>query len=345
MSYEHGGNIYKNNIDLDFSVSLNPLGCPKEVKEAVTGAADRIFCYPDPAQNAVRSDLSELCGVGADNVICANGASELLMALVHMVKPGKALLISPSFYGYEHALKSEGDCEIIRYVTEAGKGFSVESDVIDLLTDDIDMFFLANPNNPTGKLLDSDLLLRIADICEEKKIFLVIDECFLRLSDGGSSMAEYAVKHDMVMVVDAFTKILAIPGVRLGYGISSAHNIKRLEKVLPEWNVSVFAEAAAHAGCTLLKGSSFQSDSVKLIINEREFLKRALTELGFMVFDSDTLFFMFYTKRDIYEPLRDKGILIRDCGNFESLSCGYYRTAVRSHEENVRLVDCLRTMV
>ncbi|MCR4946215.1 MAG: aminotransferase class I/II-fold pyridoxal phosphate-dependent enzyme [Lachnospiraceae bacterium] len=345
MSYEHGGNIYKKNIDMDFSVSLNPLGCPKEVKEAVTGAADRIFCYPDPAQNAVRSDLSELCGVGADNVICTNGASELIMAAVRMVKPKKALLTAPSFYGYEHALKSDGNCEIIRYVTKEEKGFSVESDVIDLLTDDIDMFFLANPNNPTGKLLDPDLMERIAGICEEKKIFLVIDECFLRLSDGGKSMAEYAMKHEMVLVVDAFTKLFAIPGVRFGYGITSGNNTERLERVLPEWNVSVFAEAAAAAGCRVLMESSFQNDSNEYIKKEREFLGKALTDLGFRVFDSDTLFFMFCTDRDICGPLQDRGILIRDCSNFDPLPRGHYRTAVRTHEENVRLAECLKTLV
>lgn len=373
MSHKHGGDIYNNNIKYDFSVNLNPCGCPEAVLDALHNSIGEVTHYPDISQRCMREGIADLHGVNADNIICGSGASEIFMAAMHMIRPAKALILSPSFYGYEHALNGIGGCEIIRYELKKDCGFVLDERILGELTDDLDVLILANPNNPTGRLIPEDLLNKIADVCDNKGIYLIVDECFLRLSGSGTSiadsgtrlsgsgvsmaayetwlsglgvsMAEYAVKHAKVIVADAFTKTLSIPGVRIGYAVSSADNIKRLAAHLPEWNISVFAEAAAVTGCNIIKDGAYLDNSLSLIGIERKYLTDELTHLGITVYPSGTLYLLIYTDRDIYEPLLNKGIMIRDCRNFKSLTAGYYRVAVKDHEANAYLIKCLKEVL
>ncbi|MCR5662641.1 MAG: aminotransferase class I/II-fold pyridoxal phosphate-dependent enzyme [bacterium] len=359
MSHKHGGDIYNNNIKYDFSVNLNPCGCPEPVLDALKRSIGEVSHYPDISQKCMREDIADLYGVNAENIICGSGASEIFMAAMHMICPAKALILSPSFYGYEHALNCIGGCEIIRYELNKDFGFVLDKRMLDELADDLDVLILANPNNPTGRLIPEELLNKIADVCDKKGIYLIVDECFLRLSASGSSMAdsgtrlsasgvsmaEFAVKHKKVIVADAFTKTLSIPGVRIGYAVSSEDNVKRLAAHLPEWNISVFAEAATVAGCNIIKDGKYLDNSLSLIEIERKYLTDELANLGITVYSSDTLYLLIYTGRDIYGPLLNKGIMVRDCRNFTSLTPGYYRIAVKDHEANTYLIRCLKEVL
>ncbi len=345
MSHKHGGDVYNNNIKYDFSVNLNPCGCPEAVLDALHESVGEVAHYPDISQRRMREDIAELYGVNAHNIICGSGASEIFMAAMHMIRPAKALILGPSFYGYDHALNCIDGCEIIRYELNKDSGFILDERILDELADDLNVLILANPNNPTGRLISEELLNNIADICDNKGIYLIVDECFLRLSDSGKSMAEYAVNHQKIIVADAFTKTLSIPGARIGYAVSSEDNIKRLAAHLPEWNVTVFAEAAAVAGCNIIKCGGYLRNSLSLIEIERKYLADELTNLGITVYSSDTLYMLIFTDRDIYGPLLNMGIMIRDCRNFKSLTAGYYRVAVKDHEANAYLIKCLKEVL
>ena len=345
MIYEHGGNIYGQKIESDFSVSINPLGCPDIVKNAFYKTLDEITLYPEITQDSVRKSLADLYNVTPDNIVCGNGASELLMAAVHMVNPKQALLTAPSFYGYEHALKSIQNCDIRTYELKQENGFLLGEDILEYLTEDTDLFFVTDPNNPTGRLIDPVLMDKILERCREKHITTVIDECFLKLSDKSTGMSEYAASHDAIIVLDAFTKTLAIPGVRAGFAVASKDTVSRLRDQLPEWNLSVFAVAAILSGCRYLSDGTYLEKCREYIVAERQFLKKELEKLGITVFESDTLFMLIYTEKDIFEPLLKQGILIRDCSNFRSLSKGYYRIAIKTHEENEKLVCSLDRVI
>ena len=146
-------------------------------------------------------------------------------------------------------------------------------------------------------------------------------------------------QYSNLIIVRAFTKIFAIPGVRLGYLVSS--NQEMLEKIqmhLPEWNLSWFAQEAG-AACT--KEVEFVEKTVEAVTIEREFLTEGLKKAGFQVFESKTNFILFYTEKELYEQLLNQGILIRDCSNFRGLTKGYYRVAVKSREENERLLKAI----
>ena len=222
----HGGEIYDKRIELDFSVSLNPMPCPKEVQEAVRQAALEVSVYPDIRQRAFREAVAMAENTPADNIVGGNGASELLMAIVNMVRPKKALLPVPSFYGYEHVLRA-CSAEIEQYYLDESVGFELGEDFVHTITEFTDMVILGNPNNPTGRLISEDVLVKIMDRCRETGTTLVVDECFIRLTEGSTSARDYIDEYPNLFVVDAYTKLFSIPGVRVGFVITAKDNAKK----------------------------------------------------------------------------------------------------------------------
>lgn len=142
-----------------------------------------------------------------------------------------------------------------------------------------------------------------------------------------------------VVIVRAFTKLYAMPGVRLGYLV--CRDIALTEAVrgdLPEWNLSVFAQ---QAGCVACGQRAYVKHSVTFVCRERDWLREQLLKIGITVFASNANFLMIKDGRPLAKELLKKGILIRDCSNYRGLSGGYYRIAVRRREENERLLAAL----
>lgn len=339
----HGGDIYRNQVNNDFSVNVNPLGMPRSVKEALYRAVEQCGSYPDIEEEALKKAVSGMLAVPEEYLLFGNGASELLMAAVHGIKPKKVVIPVPSFYGYEYAARAVGS-EILFYELQRENGFLVTEDLCEQLTEDVGMLFLANPNNPTGCLLDEETAAALLHHCAERGIFVVVDECFIEFCAGRRSMISELTRYDRLILVRAFTKIFAIPGVRLGYLVCKDRLL--LDKIagqLPEWNLSCFAQ---EAGCACAKETAFVEGTVEYVGRERLSMERKLRRRGFEVFPSAANFLLVYreearTADTLYEQLLRRGILIRDCENFRGLGRGFYRIAVRSREENERLLQAI----
>lgn len=324
--FEHGGDIYRNNVRIDFSVNTNPLGIGEKVKKAVMENADRFGIYPDVHYTALRRAIADKEGVDAENVVCSNGAAEMIFAAARAVMPKKALITAPAFSEYERALLSVG-CEIEYYELKEENGFCIKSDILESLNG-IDMVFICNPNNPVGNIAEQSIMERTAKICAENNITCVIDECFMDIANG------YSMKGKLP-VIKAFTKTYAMAGLRLGYLMGDTKIVGDIKKQLPAWNVSAAAQAA---GIAALDDEEYLNKSRKLIKTEREYLGRELKRHGFKVFDSETNFILVKGKRGIDKTLLERGILIRSCDNFKGLDGGFYRIAVKQHEENAELI-------
>lgn len=133
MEYQHGGDIYTNNVTMDYSANINPLGLPRGVKEALYKAADSCSFYPDSQSMRLRKELAGFHSVSAENIICGNGAADLIFQIVQALKPKNALLIAPSFLEYEQALKASS-CSIVLYCLKEENGFRLtEKELIDWL--------------------------------------------------------------------------------------------------------------------------------------------------------------------------------------------------------------------
>lgn len=342
--YIHGGDVYRHPGVLDFSANLNPLGTPETVIRATQDSILQIAQYPDACQEQLIEELAKYEEVPKEWLICGNGAAELIFALVHAMRPKKALLAVPTFAEYEQALSSCG-CEVQYVYLQESRGFIPGDEILDAITEQTDLLFWCNPNNPTGVLTSPNLLKRIMKRCQETDTFLVVDECFLDFVEGGESVSLKATlkENRHVFLLKAFTKRYAMPGIRLGYGITANETLlQAMERQMQPWNVSIPAQAA---GIAALKETAYVEQACKLIEREKEFLCKELERLGMKIYGSRANYIFFRGQKDLYEKLLEEKVLIRDCSNYPGLEKGYYRIAVKKHEENCQLLEVMSRVV
>lgn len=337
----HGGDIYRNRITMDFSVNVNPLGIPGAVEDAIYEAVPHCSSYPDIEAEHLKTAVSGMLHVSPEYLLFGNGASELFLAVIHALRPKRTVIPVPSFYGYEYAAGA-GDGQVVYYETKMEHAFTLGEDVRTVLTQETELLFLANPNNPTGNLMSREALRRLLRHCRDMGICVVLDECFIEFCQGEASMLPEIAQFENLILVRAFTKICSIPGVRLGYLVCSDLSLlEKLRRQLPEWNISGLAQAA---GCACAAQTAFIKNTADYVEGERRFLAEGLTRLGVRVFPGTADFLLVYSGQDLYGPLLQRGILIRDCGNFRGLRKGFYRIAVRSREENKALLNVLEAI-
>ena len=342
--YTHGGDIYENRIRLDFSANVNPYGTPRAVKEAVASSAADIAVYPDPYCGPLRCAIAEKLGTDRKDIICGNGAAELIYQFASALGPAKALLPVPTFSDYEEALVSSG-AEIEHFPLLREDGFRVTERILSAITDKTDLIVLVNPNNPTGLAIDRALLRRILARCRRTGTWLFLDECFTDLTDEdkADTLLPELKGGDRVFLLRAFTKTYGMAGVRLGYGISKDREmLRRMSALSQSWNVSAPAQAA---GIAALSCDGWAQKARALFAKEKPYLIRSLTKAHLTVLPGDANFLFISGPADLGKALLEKGVLIRDCRNYAGLAAGDFRIAVRTHRENRELVNAIREVM
>lgn len=339
MEYQenHGGNIYGKNIWLDYSANLNPFHMPERVKKAIIDGVEEYYRYPDPDCKELILAIAEAKGLLPEWIICGNGAADLIYRYALSIKANKVLLLAPTFSEYEQSFCLAGT-EICYYPLKEEHNFSVEEDILRAIKS-VDGVVLCNPNNPVGNLILPELLQKIGKIVEEEKKFLFIDECFMEFTkyEKEYSIIPYIPINKRIFVLKAFTKIYAMAGIRLGYGIcSDSTMLEAIKKAGAPWSVSSVAQKA---GIVALQETEYVKLAKEIIEKERAFLEKGLKQLGFLVYPSQANYIMFKADATLYTRLLGRGILIRQCGNYHGLGNEYYRICIGKHRENQRLLE------
>lgn len=341
-TFRHGGDIYGYSQPvLDFSANLNPMGFPAGISQAILNSLEQGEHYPDPFCRQLIQALSHCEQIPPEWMICGNGAADLIYRLVWAVKPKKALLLAPCFSEYEQALQTVG-AQSVHYSLDTEQNFSLTEQILTVLTPDLDCFFLCNPNNPTGLLVQPELLRAILKTSAKAGILVILDECFLDLTIqpepySGKPLLE---QFPNLFLLKAFTKTYAMAGLRLGYGIcSNSTLLQAVQNCGQPWSVSSVAQAA---GICALQDSDYLPQSRRLIQIEREFLKEQLHTQNLLFWNSQANFLFFQAWPNLDQQLLRHGIAIRSCHNYRGLDHTYYRIAVRLPTENQRLIQVIK---
>lgn len=348
MHLIHGGDVYSarqkmKQEPLDFSANINPMGMPPGAVRAAADALQQCTQYPDPLCRELRAALAAYEGIPAEQIVCGNGAADLIFRIVAATHPQRALLLEPTFAEYEQALRSM-DCSIAYFPLQESEGFVLPEAFLQQLTPEINLLFLCNPNNPTGRTVSPALLQEIWKRCEEAGILLVVDECFNEfLEHPEQNTLKGVLKTGAnAVILKAFTKSFAMPGLRLGYGLCGNRDLaERIFSCGQPWGVSIPAQAA---GVAALQEQGYLERMRRLIQTERRWLSENLARLGLCVFPSEANYILFRTETEISlrERMEQRGVLIRACGNYRGLDDRHYRIAVRGHDENERLIAALK---
>jgi threonine-phosphate decarboxylase len=351
----HGGNIYRaskkygiaaGNI-LDFSSNINPLGIPEELKRLLATGIDNLIHYPDPASTGLRKNISRYLKVSPERIITGNGASEIIFLLFAILKPKRLLLCGPTFTEYEKAALAAG-ATVDYFPLEETADFKLDIDGLISRINQFDCVLVCNPNNPTSGLIDRDGISRILDKTKESGTTVIIDEAFIELTASGNlnSAVDLSAQYQQLFIIRAFTKIFAVPGLRLGYGLGEPELISRMwDNKLP-WSVNLFADCV---GEYLSQAGPFLASTSQWLRAEKEWLYRQLGKIaGVKPFPPETdfmlvkLLFQDFNAAGLKESLARQGILIRDASNFRTLNDKFFRLAVKKREDNIRLITVLQ---
>lgn len=345
MEYLHGGDIYRNNVEYDFSVNINPLGMPEGSLKAAAAGLGLSGAYPDYRGEELCAAIAAAEQVQKEQVILGNGAAELIYALCHAVRPRRGLVPAPSFQEYEAAVKGAGG-SMNFFPLRKENSFLLTQEILQEITEGTDLFFLCNPNNPTGCMTDRRLLMQAAQRCRETGTWFCLDECFLPFSEEEE---RYTMKHMLeafpnMIILRAFTKIYGMPGLRLGYALTANQELlRKLRSCLQPWNTSLPAQMA---GREALKDGAYLERTRRLIREQRQYLYEELSKgIADEIYESGANFIFFHGREDLKERLLEQKVLIRACDNFPNLTKGYFRIAVRTPEENKELICRMRRAI
>lgn len=351
-SYDHGGNIFSIARKLgvspdaisDFSASINPFGISPAVRKALICALDSLVHYPDSSHTELKQALAECHNLSPANFTIANGSTELIYNLPAILPGKKALIISPSFSEYVRAM-DQHHWESQHFILSHTDNFSIDIELLEkTLASGIDLLYLCNPGNPTGTLYPLRVIEKIYRLCIDAGTFLVLDEAFMDFCEEAS--AKHVVAHsDNAIVLRSMTKFFGIPGLRLGYSISNSTLAERLDSLGGPWSVNSLALVA---GVAALQDGEYNRRTIEFIQRERNSLVEGLEQFTqFKVYPSSANFLLIKMKKGMSAAklkerlLLHHSILIRDCSNFTGLSDEFFRIAVRSNVDNLRLLESI----
>ena len=347
----HGGRLHEiaeqKGLDeagmLDFSVNLNPY-LPLDGRKAILKACDSIAVYPDNRYGEFRASAGRFCGVSPGNIVPGNGSSEIIRLFAEVaIEHGDIVAIpAPTFGEYEQQCRLFG--ARVRYIRMAnvlnGEFWRLDGSKA---------AFFCNPNNPDGRLMKADFVLKLARYSQDHDIALAVDEAFIDLADPEQSVARYVEDYDNMLVLRSLTKCFAIPGFRLGFGVAGREAAGALNVIRLTWNVdSVAAEAGAYY---MDHAASYLGLSREFVKRERQWLADRIGEIkGLKALPSGANYFLVdvsgtgTTSATFAARMLGQRIVVRDCSSFKMLGETFIRLAVRTREENERLIKALKAV-
>ena len=349
----HGANVDnmakqfgKNENDIiAFSSNVNP-HIISDLGKYVLEGLEKSRSYPDINYTNLRNNISDYIKVDSELIIPGNGATEIIYLLMKSIKRRLAIL-NPTFSEYGRGAKLN-NLEIIDFHLKEENNFSIDLDEIQKNMDKFDSLFVCNPNNPNGKVKDLNELL---DLMIENDKLLIVDETFMEFvgEEEKYSLINKIEQTPNLFILKAVTKFFGMPGLRLGYGVTSNKQIiKNIYEYKEPWTINSFAENLSNY---LFKDKEYINGSKNYYINERKFMLEELRKISRLkVYDTDTNFVLIKLDDDEANSLKLElfekyNILIRDASNFIGLDKSYIRVAIKSHNDNKVLIESLRKIL
>ena len=352
----HGGNINKTcntygivpGEVIDFSASINPLGYPDSVRKIILERFDDILNYPDIECADLRKTIVEKHSCKESNIITGNGSNELFHLIPRALKPKQGAVLQPTFSEFKNALFN-ANVKIIEIIYNINKSFSFDLNDARLRNFKEGIVFLCNPNNPTGQLVTKEEILEFAKDCPKRLI--VVDEAFIDFVEEEEefTVIKEAISLENLIVVRSLTKFYGFPGLRLGYLVACESIINNLLRFKEPWTVNSLAQVAGQAA---INDKEFALNTKRFVSKEKMFLYECLSKIkGLHPFYPSANFILIrigngeITSSRIHNHLIKDKIIIRDCTNFVGLSDKYFRVAVRTRDENKRLLKALNLIM
>ena len=317
---------------------------PEPIRRAWETLLERIGDYPDPESLELKHALVKVAPVNMENLLIGNGAAELIFLLANVFQGKNVLIVDPTFSEYRTAAQVFG-CRVDSFRLKEENGWKLDMDALTAALSGKDVLFICNPNNPTGVLYEKETLLSLIKNAVRQHVIVVVDEAFSDFCVRQETLLPYIRHYPNLVILRSFTKMFAIPGVRLGWLAAKREMVAKLKKYKPHWSVNAIAE---QIGIRCLAESDFVDKTRTWIDLERKRVMERLKELDFVISDSSVNYYILREakKTDLKPLLRfliERGIVARHTENFIGLDGCYLRFAVRTRDDNDKLIDALES--
>lgn len=314
----------------------NPLGPSKKAVEAVSKALGNLHRYPDGSCYYLKERLSQFLGVPPEMLIFGNGSNEIieLVARAFLKRGEEAVMADPSFAVYPIVMKAMGGKSRIVPLKDMRHDLPSMAKAI---TDKTRLVFIANPNNPTGTMVNAAEFEKFMKKVR-KDIIVCVDEAYYEFVNSSEfpRTLDYIMEGRQVLLLRTFSKIYGLAGLRVGYGVAHPDIIGYMHRVRQPFNVNTLAQIAAIAA---LDDTDHLQRTIENNRRGLEYLYSAVKALGFEYVPTEANFFLIKVGdgKKIYNDLLRRGVIVRPMASYNMPE--YIRVTVGLPEENKRFIE------
>jgi histidinol-phosphate aminotransferase len=318
----------------------NPMGPSPMALSVIERSSHGLHRYPDSGSYYLTRKLSEIHGIGEDQIILGNGSNEILnlIAYAYLTDRDSAVMASPSFIIYPLATQSVGAQSIQVPLREFRHDLGKMAEEI---KENTKIVFIANPNNPTGTINNGDEFVAFMDRVPDD-VLVVVDEAYFEYVHDQTypDSLEYLGEGKDIIILRTFSKIYGLAGLRIGYGISSKGIITELNKVRAPFNTNSIAQMAA---LKALEDKEHVARSIRINDEGKSFLYEHLTDMGIEFVPTEANFIYIIlkdiTSKDLFDKLLVKGIIVRPMGE------DAIRVTIGLPDENKQFIERMREVI
>jgi len=337
----HGGNIVATARELgcsvndlvDMSSNLTPLGTAPGVQEALVATFEQIAYLPETASSTLVDSFARRYGLQPAMVLAGNGTTEFIFALPRLFNHCRGLIVTPTYSDYRLACQWAG-LNALDLPLDPAHGFAFDFDKLKENIQADDFVFICNPNNPTGGMISSEELYNF--IKDHPDTFFLVDESYLPFVPE-KSILDFPVL-DNLFLLSSFSKIYGIPGLRLGFLVSSEKNIKLLQGQSKPWGVNRPAQIAGEY--LIDHADDYVAEVRDFVARERPGFTTRLASLpGIEVVPGVANFILCHLQgnfnaEDLRLKMLSQRIMIRNCASFAGLDNRYFRLSLKDRSTN-----------
>ena len=333
MIFGHGDDTYRygDKVKINFSSNIYQKADLRGLEEYLSQHLDAIRHYPAPVAQELEEMIANKLGVPQGMVMVTSGANEAIYLIAQLYHGWASVIPQPTYHEYEDACKMFG--HLISYD---------RTDNLEILPQDR-IYWICNPDNPTGNVILKPLLMRI--IKQNSRYLYVLDQSYADYTIQKVLKAKDIVNCYNAIIIRSLSKKYCIPGLRLGYLVASPIIIDRLRQIRQPWTVNTLA---IEAGKYLMEHNPKVLPDMHIYLTEAQRLKSELQNIeGLMVMDTFTHYMLvnidWATSLELKNWLIEHhGILIRDASNFHGLDDHCFRVAAQMPDENDALIAAIK---
>ena len=339
-------NLKKEDI-IKLGSNENPWGPSPKAMKAIQDEIKSINRYPESQLHELVSEIAQYSGVDDSQVIIGgDGADEVIDVLAKtFIDNGDEFIVPiPSYMYYEYLLKQYGATPVYAKWDLEKNELDVDS-INQAISDKTKMIFLCSPNNPTGTLIDKEVLREIAS--KNRDVLIVVDEAYFEYSEVTNK--DLINEFDNIFIIRTMSKVLGLAGMRIGYGLACAEIIEYMHRIKPVFSLTRLSFVAA---LNTFRDKEYIEESIRKGIESRQYLFDEISKIdGLNPFPSKSNFILIgirdtgYTASELALKLMEKGIIVRDCTSFKGLDEYWIRISICTLEDDKKFIDILKEVL